>query len=507
MMLMNLKKFRILSTIFGGINPKLNGVVTALKARETTLTFEEVFDKLIDHEKDLKRQEEWLITPLSVNYVQRGRGNHASRPLNKGNYRGNNFDPNFRNRKKQTLAENSVQGPQRSTYQLCGKYGHDAKRCWRYIVTQNQQEQATKRILDIHERFHMEGAKPTSTPMSTTTVIKANDGSGVKNATEFRQILGSLQYVLLTRPDIAYSVNRLQQYMHGPKASQWAMAKRILRYLKGTVNHGLFLKKGNATTITAFSDADWGGNRDDRTSTSGYVVYLGDNPISWKSTKKRTVAWSSTEAEYRSLANAAAEVKWLINLLQELHIPIEKPPNLLCDATYLSANPVFHSRMKHVALDHHFVRQQVQENELKVQYVSSTEHYADGLRKPLSRQRFEHLWNKNGVLDGSSFLRGHVKRNVANASWKSDLKLLISSRVRRIPKFSIVAWMAMLNRCLLGLGVHMGLSIETDMCFLCGTASETREHLFLSAALLRNYRDPSLIYVALNVELAAGTVS
>ena len=190
--------------------------------------------------------------------------------------------------------------------------------------------------------------------------------------------------------------------MHQPTQIHFQQLKRVLRYLKLTINHELMLKKPKHLQLHAFSDADWGGNIDDRTSTSAYIIYFGGNPVSWLSKRQRTVARSSTEAEYRSVANATAEVMWLLNLLQELGLPSLKP-TLFCDnigTTYLCSNPVFHSRMKHIAMDYHFVRQQVQLGKLHVAHISTRDQLADILTKPLPRVRFCDLRDKIGITDG-----------------------------------------------------------------------------------------------------------
>jgi hypothetical protein len=133
--------------------------------------------------------------------------------------------------------------------------------------------------------------------------------------------------------------------MHKPTSLHLQHLKRLLRYLKATINFGIFLRQPSSLQLYAFTDGDWGGNVDDRTSTSAYLIFFGGNPISWLSRKQRTVARSSTEAEYRAVATTTAEIMWLTNLLHELHIPVSKPPLLLCDnvgATYLCSNPVLH---------------------------------------------------------------------------------------------------------------------------------------------------------------------
>lgn len=154
------------------------------------------------------------------------------------------------------------------------------------------------------------------------------------------------------------------------------------------MQHGLFSNKAKDLIVIAFSDAVWGDNYDDRTSTTSYIIYLGSTPISWKSSKKKTVVWSSTKVKYRALANVTSEVLWLTNLLKELHSKFKKQPIILCDnvgTTYLSSNPVLYIRMEHLEMDYHFVRQRVQARELKVSFVPTRDQLAYGLTKPLSR--------------------------------------------------------------------------------------------------------------------------
>ncbi|CAL1362597.1 unnamed protein product [Linum trigynum] len=274
-----------------------------------------------------------------------------------------------------------------------------------YILSQH------KYMVDILNRFQMTDAKSVDTPLAASTSLTLDDGTPPTDATRFRQVIGALQYLVYTRPDIAYSVNKLSQYMHSPKSSHWQCVKRLLRYVSGTLTHGLSIRRSpGALSLSAFADADWAGNLDDRSSTSSYLVYLGSTLISWRSQKQRTVARSSTEAEYRAIANATAELEWVRNLLHELHHPLAAAPTVYSDnlgATYLSSNPVFHSRMKHLALDYHFVRQLVQAGRLQVSYVPTTNQLADALTKPLPATRFLLLRAK--IVDTSSVLRGRIR--------------------------------------------------------------------------------------------------
>lgn len=188
--------------------------------------------------------------------------------------------------------------------------------------------------------------------------------------------------------------------MHSPTDEHWEAAKRILRYLAGTSTHGVYFHANNNLKLHAFSDADWAGDSHDYVSTGAFIVYLGKNPVSWSSRKQGSVARSSTEAEYRTVANTSAEIRWICNILTELGIPLPEPPVIYCDnlgTTFLCANPVFQSRMKHLALDYHFIRGQIQRGMLRVAHINTKDQLADTLTKPLLRQRFTELRDKIGV--------------------------------------------------------------------------------------------------------------
>ncbi|XP_019170539.1 PREDICTED: uncharacterized protein LOC109166104 [Ipomoea nil] len=163
---------------------------------------------------------------------------------------------------------------------------------------------------DLLNRAGMTDCKPLATPASTTQAVTPSDEL-FDNPTQYRRIVGALQYLTITRPDLSYAVNRLCQFMHSPTVDHWAMVKRVLRYVKGTMDYGLRLSASTSTSVQAYSDSDWAGCPVDRKSTSGYAVFLGTNLISWLSRKQRTVARSSTEAEYKALADVAAEVRGL----------------------------------------------------------------------------------------------------------------------------------------------------------------------------------------------------
>ncbi|GKV51222.1 hypothetical protein SLEP1_g57891 [Rubroshorea leprosula] len=249
-------------------------------------------------------------------------------------------------------------------------------------------------------------------------IDELSTGTPLSDGTNYRKIVGSLQYLSLTRPDLSFVVSRLSQFMHHPTDSHWQAVKRVLRYLRGSVSHGLLLRPQPTLSLHAFSDANWARDRDTYTSTTGYLVFLGSNLVSWRAVKQRAVARSSTEAEYRALATTTSEVAWIQHLLFELGVSSSIPPAIFCDnigATYLSSNPVFHSRMKHIAIDLHFVRELVDRKVLHVSHISSHDQLDNALTKALPSLRFRSLRSKIGVADGTSVLRGHIKETESAA--------------------------------------------------------------------------------------------
>lgn len=195
--------------------------------------------------------------------------------------------------------------------------------------------------------------------------------------------------------------------MGSPTNVHLEAVKRILRYLKGTLGYSLPIQRSPGTSLlVAYSDSDWAGCPNTRRSTIGYCVFLGSNLISWSARKQRTVSRSSAEAEYHALANVCAYTIWIQGLLRELQFSLSMPILLNCDN--LSANPVFHSRTKHIALDYHFVREQVASGTHQVKFVPSTHQLANIFTKGLPTERFERLVSKL-VTSPEPSLRGSIE--------------------------------------------------------------------------------------------------
>jgi hypothetical protein len=236
-------------------------------------------------------------------------------------------------------------------------------------------------MIDIFDRAGMSACKPCSTPVDTNPKLSAATGALLEkqHATDFRSLVGAHQYLTFTRPDIAYAVQQVCLHMHAPREPHLAALKRIMRYICGTLHLGLLLRPCSQDSLVVYSDADWAGCPDTRKSTSGYVVFLGDNLVSWSSKRQVTVSRSSAKAEYRAVANAVAEATWLRQLLLELWSPLRHATLVYCDnisAVYMSANPVQHQRVKHIEIDLHFVRECVAICVVCVLHVPTSSQYA-----------------------------------------------------------------------------------------------------------------------------------
>lgn len=262
--------------------------------------------------------------------------------------------------------------------------------------------------VDLLSKAGMLECHPSRTPADTGSKL-SSDGDPVPDPTYYRSITGALQYMTLTRPDLAYSVQQACLFMHDPRLPHLNHVRRILRYLKGTLDHGLTITTSSPASLTAYSNADWAGCPDTRRSTSGYCVYLGDNLVSWSSKRQLTVSRSSTEAEYRSVAHTVAETVWLRQLLGELHRPIQQATIVFCDnvsAVYLSCNPVQHRRTKHIEIDIHFVREKVALGEVRVLHVPTSAQFADIFTKGLPTASFCDIRSSLNVVEPAADTAG-----------------------------------------------------------------------------------------------------
>ncbi|RVW25594.1 Retrovirus-related Pol polyprotein from transposon TNT 1-94 [Vitis vinifera] len=174
-----------------------------------------------------------------------------------------------------------------------------------------------KYALDILEETGMLDCKPVDTPMDPNVKLVPGQGEPLGDPGRYQRLVGKLNYLTITRPDISFPVSVVSQFLQSPCDSHWDAVIRILRYIKSTPGQGVLYENRGHTQVVGYTDADWAGSPTDRRSTSGYCVFIGGNLISWKSKKQDVVARSSAEAEYRAMALATCELIWLRHLLQD----------------------------------------------------------------------------------------------------------------------------------------------------------------------------------------------
>ena len=255
-----------------------------------------------------------------------------------------------------------------------------------------QQSEYVDKLL---ERFNMNDCKtkPTPCPLGINKEL-GNNSELLEDNTLYREIVGSLIYLMTnTRPDISYVVTLLGQYMSKPTFAHLSLAKHVLRYLKGTKSLGLnFVKSDSGLEMFGYCDSDWGGSLD-RKSISGYCFMLHKNGplVSWKSCKQNVVALSSCEAEYVALTSAFKEARFLRQLVSDINGCTKQSIRLFADnqgAIALAKNPVHHQRSKHIDIRYHFIRLDVEEGVVILEYVPTNENIADLFTKPLSGFKF-----------------------------------------------------------------------------------------------------------------------
>jgi hypothetical protein len=257
------------------------------------------------------------------------------------------------------------------------------------------------------KEFNLENSKEVETPECKQYIPKQG-GENVLDAeqiTNYRAIVGSLIYAATTtRPDIAHAVNMAARHMQSPTHTHLNLARRILKYLKGSADYGLVYGNskvdGNTIKLTAYCDADWAGNKEDRKSTTGYCVFMNGNLISWNVKKQQTVALSSAEAELMSVCEVVKELKWMKMFFSELGFQTVTPMTVHCDnqaAIQISENDISHDRTKHIDIRHYFIRDEVNENQIKLQWTSTHNQFADIFTKPLGEQIFVRF--RNALLE------------------------------------------------------------------------------------------------------------
>jgi hypothetical protein len=262
----------------------------------------------------------------------------------------------------------------------------------------------------ILEKAGLNDCNPCQTPMEVRLKLRKGSNFPLVDATLYRSLVGSLRYLVNTRPDLAFSVGYVSRFMESPREDHLAAVRRILRYVAGTRCWGIRFGPGARCALpmlVGYSDSDLAGDPDERKSTSGQIFFINGGPVTWQSSKQKVVALSSCEAEYIAAAAATCQGVWLARLLaevlgDEITAPLLKVDNQ--STISLIKNPVHHDRSKHIDVKYHYIRECAEKKLIEMMFVGTAEQLGDIFTKSLGRTRFQELRSKISVcsLDKSS---------------------------------------------------------------------------------------------------------
>ncbi|GKE11730.1 hypothetical protein Tco_1415281 [Tanacetum coccineum] len=234
----------------------------------------------------------------------------------------------------------------------------------------------------------METYKPADTPMVEKYKLDEDLQGKIVVPTGYRRMIGTLMYLTSNRPDLVFVVCMCARFQAKLTEKYLHAVKRIIRYLRGTINIGLWYSKDSCIALTAFADADHAGCQDTRKSTSGSMQLLGERLVSWSSKKQKSTTISITEANYIAFLGCCAQILWMRSQITDYRLVFNKIP-LYCDnksAIALCCNNVQHSRSKHIDIRHHFIKEQVENGVVELYYVRTEYQLADIFTKPLLRE-------------------------------------------------------------------------------------------------------------------------
>ena len=259
-----------------------------------------------------------------------------------------------------------------------------------------------KYVTDLLKETGKLACKPADTPIDPNHKLGEALEDPMVDREMYQRLVGKLIYLSHTRPDIAYAVSVVSQFMHNPREVHLQAVYRILHYLKANPGKGILFRRNTGVLLEAYTDADYAGSPVDRRSTSGFCTFLGGNLVSWRSKKQNVVARSSAEAEFRAMAQGICELLWLRILLKDLKVEEKGPMRLYCDnksAINIAHNPVQHDRTKHIEVDRHFIKEKLDSGLICTPYVSTWDQLADVFTKGLNKTSFQKNISKLGMED------------------------------------------------------------------------------------------------------------
>ncbi len=246
-------------------------------------------------------------------------------------------------------------------------------------------------VEQVLRKFNAYDLQPIKSPVEVSLHLSKNHGEPV-NQSKYARVIGSLMYLTnCTRPDIAYSVNKLSRYTSNPSDDHWKALMRVLRYLRYTMDYGLHYTRYPAV-LEGYSDANWISDTKDTKSTSGYVFTIGGSAVSWKSSKQTCIARSTMESEFIALDKSAEEAEWLRNFLEDIPCWQKPVPTVMihCDsqsAIGRAQSGMYNGKSRHIRRRHNTIRQLISSGVISVDYVKSKENLADPLTKGLRRDQ------------------------------------------------------------------------------------------------------------------------
>lgn len=266
-------------------------------------------------------------------------------------------------------------------------------------IMEIDQRRYLQRLLD---RFGMADCKPKQTPLEANLKLEKCTNQSKCTTKPYRELIGCLSYVAVTsRPDISAAVNYYSAFQSCASDEHWNHAKRILRYIKGTLDYKLVFRRiEGSALVEGYADSDWAGDTGDRKSQSGFVFQVYKSTVSWTAQKQKTVALSSAEAEFISLSGAVKEAIWLRMLLKDFQQDVDGPTVIHEDnqaCITVAEDDKMTKRLKHIDVRYRFVQDEVQRRTVRLKYVASEEQMADIMTKGLTRVQFEKLRELLGV--------------------------------------------------------------------------------------------------------------
>lgn len=260
-------------------------------------------------------------------------------------------------------------------------------------------------ITESLDNFHMLQSTPTRTPLPSGLVLEKappDHQLDLDLRSQYQSLIGTLLYITLgTRPDIAYAVTRLSKYSSHPTQQHLKAAMYVLHYLNGTRDLRITYDGKSRSGLISYSDSDWAENKDDRHSTSGFLQFMANGPVSWISRRQKTVALSSTEAEYMELSDSTRQIAWLRTFLRELGFEVSNPTPMCADnngSIFLAVNPAHDRRTKHIDIRYHYIREFIEDGHAQVFYINTKDQLADIMTKNLPFETHAGLRGRLGLL-------------------------------------------------------------------------------------------------------------